>query len=115
MTNDLLPANPQARAILAALDTLQQSGICADLTTEVDSYRITLPPVRALFEAVATLRQAGIDATLDTRTGLPIQITLRPAEPAIELADAVMAAQVHRLQTLQAAHVVTQAKLGRQA
>lgn len=115
--NDLLPESPQARAIVSALETLQQAGINAEFgmcLPGTGAYRLTLPPVLAIYTAVATLQAAGIDAALDsdTRTGLPIQITLRPGEPVADLDSHALAAQVHRLQTLQAAHVVAQAKRG---
>lgn len=96
MTNDeLLPACPKARAILAALSTLEESGIEATIRFKWDA----TPPAwidvipskvgaaqmsdllpteaKAIFEARQTLTKAGLDITLQVDQA-PFYIGIQP-------------------------------------
>lgn len=99
--------SPQARAILAAIDTLKAAGIEANLRTDVLeglTGHITLPPSQAIYDALRILLQAGIDTTLIEPLGpLPtLQMRELPGIPGTGGSSAVGEVLQYQLDVLQA-------------
>lgn len=135
MTDDLLPTCPKTRAILAALGTLEESGIEATIRFKWDAnppawvdvtpakagaaqmYDLLPTEAKAIFEARQHLVEAGIDITLQVDRA-PFRISIQPPvfPEAIRLAAkeeirlAVVAALEYQLAMGAADIAISQAK-----
>lgn len=127
MTDDLLPTSQTARAILAALDTLQQAGVKPTLAVrpgDEHAFTIAVTPLiigaarlrdllpletKAILDARYTLRVAGLDVHLHVDQA-PFYVAMMPTTG---LDDALLSVLEHQWQAAAADLIVIQAKLSR--
>ena len=124
MTDDLLPTSPTARAILAALDTLQQAGIKAALDVrpgDEHAFTIIIKPfiigaarlrdllpreAAAILNARHTLHAAGLDVHLHVDQA-PFYVAMMPTTG---LDDALLSVLAHQWQATAADLIVIRAR-----